>query len=84
MDIVKTILDATTQFLVGIGRGIVDVFEKLIFEHTYAAGEDGILGTIDDVVTNTKTLSSFAIWSLTFLGISLAIGLFYKLFNKVG
>jgi hypothetical protein len=83
MNIVETIINALMSFLSGIGKGVTDVFNRLVYEYTVTAGVDTVLGTIDDVYTKTENMSSLATWGLTFLGISVGVGIFYTLFRII-
>jgi len=83
MNIVETIMNALMAFFAGIGKGVTDVFNRLVFEYTVSAGPDTILGTIDDVYTKTEQLSAFAQWGLTFLAIGIGVTIFYQLFRMI-
>ena len=68
MDIVKTIVDSITQMLKGLSSGIVDTFENLFIKT--GAGD-------------TKQMTTFAIVSLTMLGVGFAFGLVKFIARKI-
>lgn len=82
-EIISVILGAITSFLKGIGGGVIDVFNSLVFVSTRAAGTDTILFTADDVITITEELTGFATWGLVFLGLGFAIMVFSKVLGMV-
>lgn len=68
MDIVKTIVTSVKDMLAGLSSGIVDTFEQLFVK----AGAEG-----------AKELSTFAIVSLTMLGVGFAFGLVRFVAKKI-
>lgn len=71
-DIVKSVVDAISGLLSGIGSTIVSTFESIFIEKT--VGSDGQV---------TKTISTFAIWGLVFLGVGFASTLLWTIFRKI-
>lgn len=71
-EMVKSVVDAISGLLTGLGSTIVDTFESIFIEKT--TGTDGQV---------TKTISTFAIWGLVFLGVGFASTLLWTIFRKI-
>ena len=81
--IVDVVTSSIARLLSTIGTGISSAFSRLVYVTEVTAGPDEILGTIDDVVVVTEELSPFAQWGLVFLGIGIALTIFYSLFRLI-
>lgn len=81
--IVDVVTSSIARLLSAMGTGISNAFTKLVYVTEVTAGTDGIIGTADDVITVTEELSPFAQWGLVFLGIGIALTIFYALFNLI-
>ena len=71
-DIVQTIVDAFTGVLSGCASGIVSLFQVLFMNASTVEG-----------VTTYSGISQFGIWTLSFIGVGVALAILRKVTGKV-
>lgn len=79
-EITTTLLATFNAMISGVGTGIVSLFEELILHLN--CGPDGICGGVNEA-DDFIQLSTFGYWIFAMMGITLAIGIFSRLLNKV-